>query len=135
MLQPEREGVRRGSGDLGDRLLVPERLVLDQIAERAAVWCERDGHAHAENRVPVTDLVLPVGKLEQHRLILARPRLDRLLVPHGDLVVPLQQLCYVLPVVVDHGGHLIAKPIARAVTIPKSERIGDVTGGDLRGIP
>jgi hypothetical protein len=126
-LLPEREG-----GDLGDRLLVPERLVLDQIAERAAVWCERDGHAHAENRVPVTDLVLPVGKLEQHRLILARPRLDRLLVPHGDLVVPLQQLCYVLPVVVDHGGHL---PIARAVTIPKSERIGDVTGGDSRGIP
>jgi hypothetical protein len=111
MLQPECEGVRRGGGDLGDRLLVPERLALDQIAERAA-RCERDG-AHVENCAPVTDLELRVGELEQRRLILARPRLDRLLVPHGDLVVPLQQLCCILPVVVDHGAHLIAKPMAR----------------------
>ena len=57
-------------------------------------------------------------KLEQHRLVVAQPRLDRLLVPHSDLImVRLHHLGCIRPVRFDLRHHLLAEPIMRVVAI------------------
>ena len=137
LLKLAREVVCRAGCDRGDRLVVLERFVLDQIAELDSQRhnLSRDVHADLENLAPVLLVELWVRKLEQHRLVVAQPRLDRVLVPHSDLVmVRLHHLGCIRPVRFDLRHHLLAEPIMRVVAILKAWRIADYYR-DSRVIP